>query len=115
MAKGEAVSYALKQAKQAQNGHAVLILGGDVAMIRAYNEENGFLSLFVRRARSYLRVPYVVPSWSNTRLKRLFEAHAVVARISLRRVCHLCKRERPMPCRFVAWRFLLVGLLQNIR
>ena len=36
-------------------------------------------------------------------LKRLFEARDVVAKISRRHVCHLCKRERPMPCRLVAW------------
>ena len=62
---------------QAQNGHVVLILGGDVAMIRAYHIENAVLPLFARRVRSYLRVRYVVPSRRNTRLKRLFEERGV--------------------------------------
>ena len=75
--------------------------------VRAYIGETAFLPLFARSVRFYLREPYVVPSWRNTRLKRLFEERGAAAKISRRRVCNLCKRERKMPWRLVAW--CLVG------
>ena len=66
-------------------------------------------ALFLRFARivyAFICPDGYLPSQQKTRLKRLFEARAVVVRISRRHVCHLCRRTIPMPYRLVAYSFV---------
>ena len=83
-------------------------------MIRAYHIENGVFAAFRATCALLPDCVDIISARQNSGLKRLFAARAALARISRRHGCHLCRRTRPMPCRFVAWR-LFVGLLQNIR
>ena len=61
---------------------------------------------FLRAVRALICACRMLCHHGKTRAKNaLFGARGAAAGISRRHACHLCKRDRPMPCRLVAWCF----------